>query len=49
MIILFRFLNRTGAHLVSTWVLKLKEHVGEHEDLLKTCTIVIGNDYALAA
>lgn len=35
--------------MASTWVMKHKEHAGEHEDLDKNMSIVIGNDYALAA
>jgi hypothetical protein len=38
-----------GGDLVSTWELKLKEHSGAHEDLVKNVQLVIGNDYALAA
>lgn len=35
--------------MASTWVLKVEEHAGAHEDLVKTCKIVIGDNYALAA
>ena len=35
--------------MASTWVVKLKEHTGAHEDLVKNVHFVIGNDYALAA
>lgn len=35
--------------MASTWVVKHKEHAGEHEDLVKNMYYVIGNDYALAA
>ncbi len=53
----FRFLDfidlemtqRSGGVLASTWVLKLKEHVGALEVLVKNEQIVIGNNYALAA
>lgn len=39
---------RHGGDMASTWAGKLKEHAGAY-GLIKTCTIVIGNDYALAA
>jgi len=38
-----------GGDMASTWVLKLREHSGAHEDLVKNVHFVIGNDYALAA
>ena len=38
-----------GGDTASTKILKLKEHVGEHEDLVKNMYLLVGNDYALAA
>jgi hypothetical protein len=46
---MFCFLSLYGGVLASTWVLKLEEHVGAYEDLVKNVQLVIGNDYALAA
>ena len=39
-----------GGDMASTWVKKLKEHAGAPEVLVKTGTILLGNDQvALAA
>ena len=41
---------RCGGVLVSTRALKVEEHAGAHEVLVKTCKIVAGKpNYALAA
>lgn len=31
--------KKCGGDMASTWALKHKEHTGEHEDLVKTCTL----------
>ncbi len=39
-----------GGDMASTWVVKLQEHAGAHEDLYKNVQTVINTvDYALAA
>ena len=38
-----------GGDTASTWALKHEEHTGEHEDFVKTCTYLFGNEYQLAA
>lgn len=43
------FVRYYGGVLASTWVLKVEEHVGAYEDLVKNVQTVVGNDYALAA
>ena len=39
----------TGGVMASTWVMKHKEHAGEHEDLVKNMYFVVGNNDNLLA